>query len=269
MKNKNYILEKIRSSNSFGELNVGELQKQLDRELAKSNPDYDLVDEITMAILEARKKAVKEIDVQSEIKTIKQKADKGAKRFKCPKWAVAASAACIVLAGVNMVSVAALGTDIISAIVRITKGSVSIGLEEQEAIELPTSENDPYGIKAKCAEYDIYPKIPYYLPEGFELVDLKTEINEVSSDILFFYKKGKIQLNFVFQQYNCAEDIPPIGIPTDTYDIRETKVNGQTMYVLKEDNQFTATFLSSDTIYVITSNKLDYDECQKIIESIK
>lgn len=82
MENIKHILEKIRSDGSFGELNSEELTKQLDRELAKPNPDYDLVDELTAAILEAKGKTVKEIDVQTEIRTIKQKS---IKHFKFPK----------------------------------------------------------------------------------------------------------------------------------------------------------------------------------------
>ncbi|MCM1529773.1 MAG: hypothetical protein NC093_07235 [Alistipes sp.] len=82
MENMENILEKIRSDSSFGEITAEELEKQLDRELAKPNPDYDLVEELTAAIMEARGKAVKEINVQSEIRMIKQKS---AKRFKFPK----------------------------------------------------------------------------------------------------------------------------------------------------------------------------------------
>ncbi len=48
----------------------------------------------------------------------------------------------------------------------------------------------------------------------------------------------------------------------------ETKVNDRTMFILKEDNQFTATYLSNNVVYVIFSDGLDYDECQKIVESI-
>lgn len=271
MENKEYILEKIRSDDSFGNVNAEELTVQLDRELAKPNPDYDLVDELTAAILEARRKAVQEIDVQSEIKAIKKKADNGIKRFRCPRWAVAASAACLALIGANTVSVAAWGTNIFSAFVQFTKGDLTIdfGKQEQAVINLPTSEDDPYGIKAKCAEYDIYPKTPFYLPEGFELVDFYADIKESFSDICFFYQNGKVKLNITYTMYADPDNIPPIGIPTDTHNLQETEINGQTMYVLKEDNQFTAAFLNDSIVYVITSNKLDYNECQKVVESMK
>lgn len=267
MENIKHILEKIHSDSSFGELNAEELTKQLDLELAKPNPDYDLVDELSAAILEARGKTVKEIDVQSELGMIKQKS---IKHFRCPKWAITVSAACLVLICANTVSVAAWGTNIFSAFVQFTKGDLTIdfGKQEQNVISLPTSENDPYGIKAKCAEYDIYPKTPFYLPDGFELVDFSEVVCSRFTDLCFFYQNGKTRLNVTFTKYNDS-DIPPIGIPTDTYNLQETEINGQTVFILKEDGQFTATFLNNNIVYVIYADNLDYSECQKVAESMK
>lgn len=266
MDNKKLILEKIRSDNSFGEFTAEELEKQLDSELAKSAPDFDLVDELTSAILEARGKAVKEIDVQTEIQTIRRR---GMKRVGCPKWAVAVAAACVMLIGANAFTISAWGMNIISAIVQISKGGMSIDLNHnRDIIELPVSEGDPYGIKAKCAEYGINPLTPYYLPEGFELTDFNEDTNVVSSDLRFYYSKGKEKLIIGYTKYFDSELIPPIGIPTDSYNLTETELNGHLMYILKEDNQFTATFLYDNIVYIITSNGLDYDECQRIIESL-
>ncbi len=43
---------------------------------------------------------------------------------------------------------------------------------EEEVIELPTYPGDPYGIKAVCAEYGLYPMTPTYIPDGFNLIDM-------------------------------------------------------------------------------------------------
>lgn len=267
MEKMNLILEKIRSEGLGEEIISEELEKQLDLELKKPSPDYDLVDELTKAILEARGKTVKEIDVKPEIQAIRQRK---IKHIRFPKWTVAVSAACVVLIGANVLSVSAWDMNIFSAIVEFTRGGMSVDLnKKQDIIELPVSEGDPYGIKAKCAEYGISPLTPYYLPEGFELVDFETNITEVSADIMFFYKKEEKQININYQQYYNVDDIPPVGMPTDTYNLQETEINGRTMFVLEEDNQFTATFLNDDIVYVIYSNKLDYVECQKVVESMK
>ena len=270
-KKEQIIIEKILSDSSTADITAEELEKELDEELKKPEPDYDLVEELTEAIIEARGQAVRKIDVQSEISEIKRRANAEEKKFRCPKRVAAVSAACLVLVGANTFSIASWGMNIFSAIVEISKGGISIDFgkqEQQEVIKLPTSESDPYGIKTKCAEYEVYPEAPDYLPQGFELVDFQSDVNEVSTELQLFYKRDKVKLNISYIQYNNSEDIPPIGIPTDTYNIMETKVNERTMFILKEDNQFTATYLSNNVVYVIFSDGLDYDECQKIVESI-
>lgn len=265
MEKMDLILEKIRSEGFLEELISEELEKQLDLELKKSSPDYDLVDELTKAILESRGKAVKEIDVKPEIQAIRQRK---IKRIRFPKWAVAVSAACVVLIGANVFSVSAWDMNIFSAIVKFTKGGMSVNLN-QNIIELPVSEGDPYGIKAKCAEYDIYPLTPHYLPEGVELVDFNEVVCDRFTDLCFFYQNGNTRLNITYTKYNDSENVLHSGIPTDTYNLQETEINGQTMFILKEDNQFTVTFLNDSVVCVIYSNELDYDECQKVMESIK
>lgn len=84
-KKKQIIIEKILSDSSIADITADELEKELDEELKKPKPDYDLVEELTEAIIEARGQAVRKIDVQSEISKIKRRANAGKKRSKCPK----------------------------------------------------------------------------------------------------------------------------------------------------------------------------------------
>lgn len=267
MDNMNLILEKIHSESFSEEPTAEELEEQLDLELKKLRPDYDLADELTKAILEARGQAVKEIDVKPEIQTIRRK---NIRRVRFPKWAMTVSAACVVLIGVNAVSVSAWDMNIFSAIVKFTKGGMSVNLnQKQNIIELSISVEDPYGIKAKCAEYDIFPLTPQYLPERFEFTDFSEVVCSTFTDLSFFYQKEDVRLNITYTKYNESEKKSTVGIPTDTHNLQEVEINGQTMFILKEDKQFTATFLNDGIVCVIFSNKLDYDECQKVIESMK
>lgn len=267
MDNMNLILEKIRSESFSEESTAEELEKQLELELKKPHPDYDLADELSKTILEARGQTVKAINVKPKIQAIRRK---NIRRVRFPKWAMAVSAACVVLIGANAISVSAWDMNIFSAIVKFTKGGMSVNLNQKKnIIELPISEEDPYGIKAKCAEYDIFSLTPHYLPKGFELVDFYADINEAISDICFFYQKDEFKLNITYTKYADSEKTSTVGIPTDTYNLQEVEINRQTAFILKEDKQFTATFLNDGIVCVIFSNKLDYDECQKVIESMK
>lgn len=264
------IIEKLNADDSIQIESIEELRTQFENECAKDNPDYELIDEIAMLMAEKDGSADK-INISDEIAELKRKTSIKPKRFFVPKWAAAMCASLILVLGLNAYSAYAWNMNIFKAVVKFINGGVVIGFEnEQPVIELPTSENDTYGIRTKCAEYDVYPLVPEYIPEEFVLTDIQTDINDHWTQIRFFYKKDEIILNFDFFKYQRKEYIPDFTIPTDTYNITERELNGQTMYILKEDNQFTATFLDNNNIiYAVYADGLDYDECDKVIESLR
>ena len=101
-----------------------------------------------------------------------------------------------------------------------------------------------------------------YIDDNFALY------NGDSSDyIAFFYEKGSANMVISFENYKGNDDIPPIGIPTDTYEIYESEVNGHTAYLLEEDNQFRMFFLDERILCVIFAENLDYPNCHKIVNS--
>lgn len=264
MEKMNLILEKIRSENFLEEI-ISE--KQLDLELKKSSPDYDLVDELTKTILETRGKVVKEIDVNPEIKAIRQRK---IKRIRFPKWAVSLSAACVMLLCANCISVFAWDMNIVSAVIEFTKGgfSVDFGKNEYEVIELPTSENDPYGLIAKLAEYDIEFETPHYIPEGFVLTEVNTNVNEeIWNTVRFIYRNDRQNFSIDFTSY--YDYVPKTVIASDHYNISEINVNGSPAIVSKEDNQYSITYQKNKTVFFLFSQDVPYDECEKIVESIK
>ena len=274
MNSKNIIENVPRESESFRDKSASELREMLDRELSKPDKqiDYGLVDRLTTSVLEVEGRKRLAVDVDDELDKFRNRVSKRNRKFFLPKWAVSLSVACIVLFCANCISVSAWSMNIFKALVNFVQGGVLIGFEdrqEESVIELPTSENDKYGIREKCAEYGVYPLVPEYLPDGFQLTDIETEANKYYLRVIFYYNKGSTILNIDFQQFYNSEDIPTIGIPSDTHNITEKEINGQTMYILEEDNQFTATFLRNNMIYLIFSDGLDYEECDKIVNSIK
>ncbi len=266
MDNKNQILEKIRSDSSMAEITCEELEKQLDSELAKSSPDFDLVDELTTAILEAKGMTIKEVDIQNEIDMIKRR---GIRRFRCPKWAVAVGATCVVLTGANMLTISAFGMNIISAVVQITKGGFTVDFDNpKEEIHLPTYEDDPYGFIAKLAEYGIEFETPHYIPEGFVLTEVSTNVNEnVANSVRFLYEYKQQTISLSYKIF--WNDVSNIVIPSDHYNISETEVNGSPAIISKEDDQYTITYQNGKTVFVMFTVDVPYDECEKIVASIK
>lgn len=94
-----------------------------------------------------------------------------------------------------------------------------------------------------------------------------------SSSVVFYYRKDNFLkedalLNFHFTHYNADASIPPVGLSSDGTQSKEEIINGITMYTLKEDDQFSATFIYQNTVYVFFSRDLNYDECYKVVSSL-
>lgn len=253
---------------------LGNLYLELNEELKKkfNKRDFDKIERLTQLI---HKLTENEADInrktENGIAILKEKIyenNNNVMKFKFRKKIVGLCMCFAVIFIFNCMSLSAWGTNLFSAIVKLNKDSISIdfGKQQQEIINLPKSPNDPYGIKSKCAELGLYPEIPEYLPENFDLVNLETDEMEICTCIDFYYKNDKMKINISYSKFNI-DDIPPLGIPADTYNLSETKVNNNTVYILKEDNQFTATYIIDNIVYLIYTDNVDYNECEKILES--
>ncbi len=273
MNSKNIIENVPRESESFRDKSASELREMLDRELSKPDKqiDYGLVDRLTTSVLEAEGRKRLAVDVDDELDKFRNRVSERNRKFFLPKWAVSLSVACAVLFCANCISVSAWSMNIFKALVNFVQGGVLIGFEdrqEESVIELPTSENDKYGIREKCAEYSVYPLVPEYLPDGFQLSDITIDDENTFTLLVFSYVSGKRKISISYTKYHDSKDIPSILVPSDTHNITEKEINGQTMYILEEDNQFTATFLKNDIMYLIFTDRLEYKENDKIIKSL-
>lgn len=272
MDNKDIIERVLSEADSFQHMSAEELKEMLDKELEKSDDetDYGFVDELTTAVIESEGKNCLIVDVDKALDKLKNRTTKHSRIIRFPKWAVGLSAACIMMLCANCISVAAWDMNIISAVIKFTKGgfSVDFGKNESKIIELTTSEDDPYGIIAECAKYDIYPETPHYIPDGFVLADIDINVNEdYANTICFIFRNGKQNFSIAYTRYwNEREQI---GIPSDQYNIYETKVNDSPAIVSKEDNQYTITYQKDKTVFFMFAEDVSYDECEKIVESIK
>lgn len=266
----NEIISDDKFNDNFTLLSADELTKELDKELAKPAPDYDLVDELAKAIIEARSISVEEKETDSELETIKEKAAISKRPFRIPKWTAAVAAACVMLIIANTVTVAAWNMNIVSAIITFTQGGFNVDYNNQQKDEiyLPTSSEDPYGIIAELAKYEIETETPHYLPEGFVLTETTHDVNEsYCTDIHFLYNNGNQIISLLYSKYYGERG--SVGIPSDHYNISERDVNGTTAIVSKEDNQYTIMYQKGDTEFIMFTQDVPYDECEKIVDSIK
>lgn len=99
MDNNKKIIYDICCDNHIEIPDIESLENRLEEEMSRDNPDFDLIDEITGTILELKNITVPEIDIDSEIRTIKRKGIKQHHlKFRLPKFLSVAAVIAVVTA---------------------------------------------------------------------------------------------------------------------------------------------------------------------------
>lgn len=249
-----------------------DIQNELDEEMNKSPKKRDCkkIAELSEAYFEISCGNNNDIIQRREIskKALINKISKENRKhnIKLYKYISTAAVCVVIILGLNTASLKVFGQNMFSAMYQLSQGGITIDMKQQGEIE--ADNDDPYKMKSKCAEYGFFPETPSYIPSEFILDDTYEKSDSVSKNVKFFYKKEKSTLNFDYHYYSNSEEIPPTGIPTDTYNITEEKINGHIVYILREENQYTATYLINNTVYCIVAHNLDYKIYRMILENM-
>lgn len=271
----NNLAQKVNSDKKFKSEAYLCLKQQLDEERAKplKKRDFDKIDSLSHEISELLDGERQE-DYSDGINRLFDRISDYEKAKKKPSIAfrklIPIVCSAVFLFTANCISVAAWNMNIFSAVIEFTKGgfSVDFGKSDYEVIELPTSENDPYGIVAECAKYDIYIETPHYLPDGFELSLMSNDISDYANYIKFVFRNSENE-SITLEMTRYWNEVGQIGIPSDHYNISETTVNDKAAIISKEDNQYTIAFQNGKTVFQMFTQDVDYNECDKIVASIK
>lgn len=253
---------------------LAELQERLSNELKKSvdELDYDRIDEMTeaIAVLTGKDEVINE-RVSAGIERTLAVLHRKEKQRKISRICRAAAIACaIVLIATNVWSYSAYGMNAFSAAYQFLNGGITVDLT------VPTDEGKEAGNKYaqdmqdKCAEHHISAQIPRYIPAGFAPTENYGKLIETDlyKDLLFYFGKGNAKLFLQVREFADQSTITPIGIPTDTHNISEQVIDGTTIHIVKEDQEYRAVFLIDRTQYALGADHLDYDECQRVLESL-
>ncbi|MFA9381570.1 MAG: DUF4367 domain-containing protein [Acetanaerobacterium sp.] len=251
------------------------LMQELRMELQKpaSEQDLDLIQEIDQYIIAlAGKQEHAQVDSSARVAEILQRT-KAAKRktYRLPRIAVAACIAAVVLLSGNVLTLSAYGVNVLSAIVQFTKDAVKFDFNQQEQeeveIELPITQDDPYGLRAECEQYGLSPLLPSYLPEGYELARLnEINIKDYCKGIDCLYQNGKQTINIIIEEY--FESLPDsFGFPNDKGQLDELNINSRPTFILRKDDRYSTVFERDLTLYCMHTENVDYDTVVKILES--
>ena len=258
---------------AFEQQSKQELDRLLDEELSKpeGKRDYNKIEEINAAYA-ALCGDIEETDhaVERGIQKLKQHKIPKVRATRRIRLMVTAGAVAILLLAANVFTVAAYQQNVFSVIIHYAKEGFSVQYTEHETIELPITPDDPYGIKAECAKYGLDVLAPTYLPEGFQLGDYNHNIAEgyCTSVDFWFYRDRKevfsISYNLFFDPSNGT------SIPSDHFNLYEIEADGNPAIISQEDGQYTVIFKDKNRVEtVIYMNHLDYDECDRVVASLK
>ncbi len=265
------LADKINVDKEFTVEAYSYIKTELDRETSKPlrKRDFDHIEQLTSQLSELSGDDYTPHNTDRLYERIRRYDRAAKKPVNIFKRFIPALCCFVLIFTANCLSVAARDMNIVSALIEFTKGGFAVDFgKPKEEIYLPTSEDDPYGFIAKLAEYDIEFETPHYIPEGFVLTEVSTNINEdVGNTVMFIFWNGTQNFSLCFSKYH--NEIPKIGIPSDHFNISETEVNGSSAIVSKEDNQYTIMYLKGKTEFFMFSVDVPYDECEKIVASIK
>lgn len=264
------LADKINADKEFNVEAYSYIKTELDRETSKPvrKRDFDRIEQLTSQLAElSGDDTTNNTDkLYERIKSYERSSKKPVNIFK---RFIPVLCYFVLIFTANCVSVAAWDMNIVSAVIEFTKGGFAVDFGKPvEEIHLPTSDDDPYGFITKLAEYDIEFETPHYIPDGFVLTEVDTNVNEnAGNTVRFIYCNGKQSFSIDFTSY--CDYVPKTFIASDHYNIYETDVNGSPAIVSKEDNQYSITYQKDKTVFFLFSQDVPYDECEKIVESIR
>lgn len=266
------LADKINADKEFTMEAYNYIRSELDKETAKPlrKRDFDRIEQLAAQLneLTGDNSDSEQPDTSELYKRIRNYEKTSKKPFSVMKRFAPVLCCMVLVLAANCITVLAYDMNIISAVIKFTQGGFSVDFGNQpEKIVLPTSEDDPYGLIAKLAEYDIEFETPHYIPEGFTLSRIGNNENSSATSVTFDFYNGEQSINISYDKFH--NEVGQIGIPSDHYNISETEVNGSPAIVSKEDNQYTITFQKDKTVFFMFTQDVPYDECEKIVESIK
>ncbi len=259
------IMEMLKKDSDFKNKFSIFISELIEKEMSEKSPDYDKIDHLSELYCSIT--GVNEIIKQRKAENIKKIISEASKvkqkrKHRTRKTLTAIAASVAVVLSANAVSTAAFGVNIFKAIVHKDEKGFSVEYITEEKLA------DPYGIKAECAKYEIYPEYPKYIPEGFEVLEINHEDLGKEKTLDFLYYKDDMTIGIYYDVFDDPEEIKKIKYPSDDLNIIEIEINGYPAVVSKEDDQCTLSYAKDNVLLSIFTINVPYEECDKIIESI-
>lgn len=120
-------------------------------------------------------------------------------------------------------------------------------------------------ISEKCSEIGIMPCHLNYL-STMELKDFSYEENEVSTDCYFTFDDEDRQLDIIIEQYNNAEDIPNVLIPSNQDGYFSMSCDIGEIFLFDEGTHITAVFIYKNSVYTVIGHNFSFNDIKEIVQ---
>lgn len=253
---------------------LSELRHKLEAELEKPDTELDVerINQITTAIeqVTGTEKITAE-KTQQGIQKLKQELHLQNRRNRIRLAKRIAACACFILIVSNIWSYSAYGLNSFSAAYQLLNGGIKIDFQTDNSE--PYTGNPYYDeMHSICLNNNFEALIPRYIPGEFQPTDNygKHQDFDHSQKIYFNFIRQKIILNLSIIRFKKEDEITTISIPSSEYNISQQKIGDTVIHISKEkkDHQYWAAFQIGLTQYILYAEGLDYDECQRVLESM-
>lgn len=294
MNNINKIIDALCSDNSIEATDTEKLERLRDEEIARDNPDFDLIDEITEYIIELKNIKKPEIDIDSEIHSIKRRGIKHNLKFRLPKIvSVAVVVAVIVVANLFVSPFVADSVKNFFPAIYTQENKTILDFNNSEqnksSDHIQQENSNCYIIKEITKAYGMNVYVP---TEGIPTEKYNMEIHYTNddsgaSDIIFFMKRYDNACKSICIQYTVIEsesmDSKIVELSEDSVLDSGFIIDGMDAYVFFSraaarwpncTREYTMYFYQkiSDEKGILTEVEtfgLEHDEAYKIFKSFK
>ena len=266
----------------FKEKSIQEINTMLEEELKKpaKKRNYDKIEELTGAYAEfmGTETEVRNA-MQRCLSELRSKARPKRKFTRKMKGVIFTVSFAVMLLITNLITVSAFDMNVFSFVVNVANGSFSVNFSQvssekvsDNAIKLPVTADDPYGMIAECAKNGIYPETPHYLPDGLFLMEIGAEdLQKFEKYVMFnFIGESNQRISFGYHIFDNSIAMQGASFPNDEHNFQEIKVNGHPALLAEEikDKEFTLVYCCNDLLMCCFSCwNISEQEVQRIINS--
>lgn len=180
---------------------------------------------------------------------------------------MAAAAAVVAVIFVGSFTAKAFGVDIWNIVATWAEETFHLGTAGKTNIDAPVTDNQlPYASLQEAIDYNFSNpvKVPAFIPEGYELVDIHILDNPMQKKYVAIYNNGEFRLKVTVQSYM---DSNPEQVEQGDGLIEIYKVGDIEYFLFSNLNQSQAVWINNNCECLI-SGELTIDELKTMIDSI-